>query len=128
MQYEKFIQPKEIGIGNRTFAISRVPSLEAQTLYNVIAKSVSDNGLIGITILPGSIVEQILGYTALFGDDKIWLTLSNKSIINEVFQDDFGELQQLVVAMVKENFDFFVSGKLLDQLVEGEEAATDSAS
>ena len=128
MQYEKFIQPKEIGIGNRTFAISRVPSLEAQPLYNVIAKSVSDNGLIGITILPGSIVEQILGYTALFGDDKIWLTLSNKSIINEVFQDDFGELQQLVVAMVKENFDFFVSGKLLDQLVEGEEAATDSAS
>lgn len=128
MQYEKFIQPKEIGIGNRTFAISRVPSLEAQTLYNVIAKSVSDNGLIGITILPGSIVEQILGYTALFGDDKIWLTLSNKSIINEVFQNDFGELQQLVVAMVKENFDFFVSGKLLDQLVEGEEAATDSAS
>ena len=128
MQYEKFIQPKEIGIGNRTFAISRVPSLEAQTLYNVIAKSVSDNGLIGITILPGSIVEQILGYTALFGDDKIWLTLSNKSIINEVFQNDFGELQQLVVAMVKENFDFFVSGKLLDQLVEVEEAATDSAS
>ena len=128
MQYEKFIQPKEIGIGNRTFAISRVPSLEAQTLYNVIAKSVSDNGLIGITILPGSIVEQILGYTALFGDDKIWLTLSNKSIINEVFQNDFGELQQLVVTMVKENFDFFVSGKLLDQLVEGEEAATDSAS
>ena len=128
MQYEKFIQPKEIGIGNRTFAISRVPSLEAQTLYNVIAKSVSDNGLIGITILPGSIVEQILGYTALFGDDKIWLTLSNKSIINEVFQNDFGELQQLVVAMVKENFDFFVSGKLLDQLVEGEEAAMDSAS
>ena len=128
MQYEKFIQPKEIGIGNRTFAISRVPSLEAQPLYNVIAKSVSDNGLIGITMLPGPIVEQILGYTALFGDDKIWLTLSNKSIINEVFQNDFGELQQLVVAMVKENFDFFVSGKLLDQLVEGEEAATDSAS
>ena len=128
MQYEKFIQPKEIGIGNRTFAISRVPALDAQPLYNVIAKSVSDNGLIGITMLPGSIVEQILGYTALFGDDKIWLTLSNKSIINEVFQDDFGELQQLVVAMVKENFDFFVSGKLLDKLVEGEEAATDSAS
>ena len=128
MQYEKFIQPKEIGSGNRTFAISRVPSLEAQPLYNVIAKSVSDNGLIGITMLPGPIVEQILGYTALFGDDKIWLTLSNKSIINEVFQNDFGELQQLVVAMVKENFDFFVSGKLLDQLVEGEEAATDSAS
>ena len=128
MQYEKFIQPKEIGIGDRTFAISRVPSLEAQPLYNVIAKSVSDNGLIGITMLPGPIVEQILGYTALFGDDKIWLTLSNKSIINEVFQNDFGELQQLVVAMVKENFDFFVSGKLLDQLVEGEEAATDSAS
>ena len=128
MQYEKFIQPKEIGIGNRTFAISRVPALDAQPLYNVIAKSVSDNGLIGITMLPGSIVEQILGYTALFGDDKIWLTLSNKSIINEVFQNDFGELQQLVVAMVKENFDFVVSGKLLDQLVEGEEAATDSAS
>ena len=128
MQYEKFIQPKEIGIGDRTFAISRIPALDAQQLYNVIAKSVSDNGLIGITMLPGPIVEQILDYTALFGDDKIWLTLSNKSIINEVFQDDFGELQQLVVAMVKENFDFFVSGKLLDKLVEGEEAATDSAS
>ena len=128
MQYEKFIQPKEIGIGDRTFAISRIPALDAQQLYNVISKSVTDNGLIGITMLPPPTIEQILGYTALFGDDKIWLTLSNKSIINEVFQDDFGELQQLVVAMVKENFDFVVSGKLLDQLVEGEEAATDSAS
>lgn len=128
MQYDKFIQPKEIGIGNRTFAISRIPALDAQQLYNVISKSVTDNGLIGITMLPPPIIEQILCYTALFGDDKIWLTLSNKSIINEVFQDDFGELQQLVVAMVKENFDFFVSGKLLDRLVEREEAATDSAS
>lgn len=128
MQYEKFIQPKEIGIGDRTFAISKIPALEAQPLYNVISKSVTDNGLVGITMLPAPIVEQILGYTALFGDDKIWLTLSNKSIINEVFQKDFGELQELVVAMVKENFDFFVSGRLLDKLVEGEEVATESGS
>lgn len=127
MNYEKFIQPKEVGIGNRTFAVSKIPALEAQPLYNVISKSVSDNGVLGITMLPITIVKQILGYTALYDSDGIWLSLSTESIINDVFKDDFGDLQQLLMAMVKENFYFFVSGRLLDKLVE-EEVATESGS
>jgi len=124
MNYEKFIQPREIGIGKRTFAVSKIPALTAQQIYSVVSKSVSDNGVIGITSLPPQTVRQILGYTALFADDS-WISMETESIINDTFKDNFGDMQVLVIEMVKENFGFFVSGKLLEKLVELE-TETDS--
>lgn len=124
MNYEKFIQPREIGIGKRTFAVSKIPALTAQQIYSVVSKSVSDNGAIGLTSLPPQTVKQILGYTALFSDDS-WISMETESIINDTFKDNFGDMQVLVIEMVKENFGFFVSGKLLEKLVELE-TETDS--
>lgn len=124
MNYEKFIQPREVGIGDRTFAVSKIPALTAQQIYSVVSKSVSDNGMIGITSLPPQTVRQILGYTALFENDS-WISMETESIINDTFKNDFGDMQTLVIEMIKENFGFFVSGKLLEKLVELE-AETDS--
>lgn len=117
MNYEKFIQPKEITVGDRTFAISKIPAMEAMSIYSELAKAVSANGALGMTMLPSSVNKQILGYVALCGKDGIWVSLSTDSIINEIFRDDFGDLQQVIIEMVEENFGFFVSGKLLDKLV-----------
>lgn len=124
MNYEKFIQPREVGIGDRTFAVSKIPALTAQQIYSVVSKSVSDNGMIGMTSLPLQTVRQILGYTALFENDS-WISMETESIINDTFKNDFGDMQTLVIEMIKENFGFFVSGKLLEKLVELE-TETDS--
>ena len=117
MNYEKFIQPKEITVGDRTFAISKIPAMEAMSIYSELAKAVSANGALGMTMLPSSVNKQLLGYVALCDTDGIWVSLSTDSIINEIFRDDFGDLQQVIIEMVEENFGFFVSGKLLDKLV-----------
>ena len=117
MEYEKFIQPKEMEIGGRKFAISKIPAMEAMSIYSELAKAVSANGALGMTMLPSSVNKQILGYVALCDKDGIWVSLSTDSIINEIFRDDFGDLQQVIIEMVEENFGFFVSGKLLDKLV-----------
>ena len=117
MNYEKFIQPKEITVGDRTFAISKIPAMEAMSIYSELAKAVSANGALGMTMLPSSVNKQILGYVALCDKDGIWVSLYTDSIIIEIFRDDFGDLQQVIIEMVEENFGFFVSGKLLDKLV-----------
>ena len=124
MSYDKFIQPREVGIGKRTFAVSKIPALTAQQIYATVSKSVTDNGIIGITALPPQTVRQILGYTALYTDDS-WIAMETEAIINDTFKDNFGDMQELVIEMVKENFGFFVSGKLLEKLVELE-TETDS--
>lgn len=117
MNYDKFIQPKEIAVGDRTFAISKIPAMEAMSIYSELAKAVNANGALGMTMLPPSVNKQILGYVALCDKDGIWVSLSTDSIINEIFKDDFGDFQQVIIEMVEENFGFFVSGKLLDKLV-----------
>lgn len=126
MNYDKFIQPKEITVGDRTFAISKIPAMEAMSIYSELAKAVSANGALGMTMLPPSVNKQILGYVALYDKDGIWVSLSTDSIINEIFRDDFGDFQQVIIEMVEENFGFFVSGKLLDKLV-GRTLETESA-
>ena len=125
MEYEKFIQPKEMEIGGRKFAISKIPAIQAQAIYSAIAKSVKENGLLGMTMLSVDAVRNIMSFAAVKRGDA-WFCLGNDEILNDTFKDDFGDLQKLLVAVEKHTYDFFVSGGLLDEL----EAvgATDSAS
>ena len=116
MNTEKFIKAKEISINNRTFVVSKIPAMDAIPIYNEVAKSVSDNGILGITILPQKTVREIVSFTALIDDDGISLVPNTEQVFNSIFSEDFGSLQTLVISMVKENFDFFVNGKLLEQL------------
>lgn len=129
MKYEKFILPREVTIGERTFAVSKIPAFPtAQQVYSAVGKSVSDNGPLGFSMLPSATIKTILEYTALHSDGS-WIPLDTEAIANEVFRDSFGDMQSLVLEMIKENFGFFVSGRLLDEL-EGLEpkAETESGS
>ena len=116
MNTEKFIKAKEISINNRTFVVSKIPAIDAIPIYNEVAKSVSDNGILGITMLPQKTVREIVSFTALIDDDGISLVPNTEHVFNSIFSEDFESLQTLVISMVKENFDFFVNGKLLEQL------------
>ena len=116
MNAEKFIKAKEISINNRTFVVSKIPAMDAIPIYNEVAKSVSDNGILGITMLPQKTVREIVSFTALIDDDGISLVPNTEQVFNSIFSEDFESLQTLVISMVKENFDFFVNGKLLEQL------------
>lgn len=116
MNTEKFIKAKEISINNRTFVVSKIPAMDAIPIYNEVAKSVSDNGILGITMLPQKTVREIVSFTALIDDDGISLVPNTEQVFNSIFSEDFGSLQTLVISMVKENFDFFVNGNLLEQL------------
>ena len=116
MNTEKFIKAKEISINNRTFVVSKIPAMDAIPIYNEVAKSVSDNGILGITMLPQKTVRDIVSFTALIDDDGISLVPNTEHVFNSIFSEDFESLQTLVISMVKENFDFFVNGKLLEQL------------
>ena len=116
MNTEKFIKAKEISINNRTFVVSKIPAMDAIPIYNEVAKSVSDNGILGITMLPQKTVREIVSFTALIDDDGISLVPNTEHVFNSIFSEDFESLQTLVISMVKENFDFFVNGNLLEQL------------
>ena len=116
MNTEKFIKAKEISINNRTFVVSKIPAMDAIPIYNEVAKSVSDNGILGITMLPQKTVREIVSFTALIDDDGISLVPNTEQVFNSIFSEDFGSLQTLIISMVKENFDFFVNGNLLEQL------------
>ena len=121
MQYDKFILPKTVEIAGRKFTISRLGAAgEAQGVYNVVAASVKEHGVIGISILPWPVVKTILARTAVEVNDGTHIELDTDKAIEETFKEDFDSLQNLVIQMIKENFDFFVSGRLLDLLGVGE--------
>ena len=114
MEYSKFIKPKEIAIGETTFAISQIPALESQEVYRVVAKSVKDEGFIGMTMLPTDIVRAMLAYTAV-NVNGTWFPLDTAQRIDGYLQDKKA-LVTLIVAMVRENWGFLADGSLLDVL------------
>lgn len=118
MNADKFIKSREVLINEKTFLVSKIPAMDAIPIYNEVAKSVSENGILGITMLPSKTIRDMMSYTALVDEDGISIVPNTESVFNSIFSEDFGSLQTLVVEMVKENFDFFVSGSLLEKLVD----------
>ena len=125
MDYEKFIQPKEMEIGGQKFAVSKIPAIQAQAIYPAIAKSVKENGLLGLTMLPVDVVRSLMSFSAVKNGEH-WMPLGNDEVLADTFKDNFGDMQKLLVSIEKYTYDFFVSGDLLDELAAAE--ATDSAS
>lgn len=126
MNTDKFIKSREVLINEKTFIVSKIPAMDAIPIYNEVAKSVAENGILGITMLPSKTIRDMMSYTALVDEDGISIVPNTESVFNSIFSEDFGSLQTLVVEMVKENFDFFVSGNLLEKLVD-KTKATDFA-
>ena len=125
MEYERFIQPKELEIGGRKFAISKIPAIQAQSIYPAIAKSVKEHCLLGLTMLPVDVVRSLMSFAAIQNGEH-WFTLGNDETITDTFKDNFGDMQKLLVQIERYTYGFFVSGDLLDELAEVE--APDSAS
>lgn len=125
MEYERFIQPKELEIGGQKFAISKIPAIQAQSIYPAIAKSVKDNGLLGLTMLPVDVVRNLMSYAAVKSGEA-WMSLGNDEMLADTFKDNFGDMQTLLVNVERYTYGFFVSGDLLNELAEV--GATDSAS
>lgn len=115
MEYEKFINPKVIKIGEREFAVSSIPAIDALPIYNVVSKAVADSGLIGLTMLPPECDKRLLGYTALL-EGGMKIVPNTDTLINDIFKGSIGDIKKLVLEVVKENFSFLTSGDLLDAL------------
>ena len=112
MLYRDFISPKEVEIGGRKFAISKIPAIEAQSVvYPAVVKAITDGGIVGITTLPPSVVKEILKRTAVKEEGCDWQELDTDTAINSTFPN-ICEMHILVGHMVKENFGFLVDGGL----------------
>lgn len=116
MDYNKFIQAREISIGSRTFTVSKIPAIEAQTQsYPAVAKAISTDGILGLTMLKPSAVLDILKYSAVRLESGSWMELDSIDRINKTFTE-VKEMHKLVVEMVKENFGFLIDGSLREVL------------
>lgn len=119
MNYESFISPKDIKIGSRTFAVSRIPAFYAQqNVYPAVVESTKTLGIFGVTILPMSVVVKMLSFTAVRQGDGKWRELDSEDIINTAFPD-IADMHALLIQQAKENFGFLFDGRLLEVLGEG---------
>lgn len=116
MNYNDFIQPREVTIGNRCFTISKIPALVAQSeIYPAVAKALSSDGALGLTMLPTRVVSAILSYTAERIENGSWFELDSIDRVNKAFPD-IKDMHRLVVEMTKENFGFLTDGSLREVL------------
>lgn len=123
MNYDKFIEPKQISIGERKFTISKIPALKAQVIYTAVAKSVSENGALGMTMLPTATVRDILNYVAVYDESNDYhKVLDTEDSIGNTFNTNVGDMVTVVVRMIHENFGFLTDGNLL-ALLEAPEGA-----
>lgn len=124
MEHSKFIRPREITVGDKAFTVSQIPAIDAQDIYTDVAKSIKDNGLIGMTMLPQHVVKSILAYTSAKVNDD-WFVLDTEQRLRNYIPDS-KTMNILVVNMIKDNWGFLADGNLLDVL--GLEEAEETAS
>lgn len=126
MEHSKFIRPREITVGEKTFTVSQIPAIDAQDIYTDVARSIKDNGLIGMTMLPQHVVKSILAYTSAKVNDD-WFVLDTEQRLRNYIPDS-KTMNILVVNMIKDNWGFLADGNLLDVLglEEAEETASES--
>lgn len=125
MNFNDFIQKKEVQIGNKTYCISKIPAIQATQIYPKIAKYYSDHGVIGLTMFDIALTKELLSYAAAYNNGA-WEVLDLDSIINASFDSQF-DMKKLVSIIVKENWGFLTDGNLLELLgIEEVEAGSDS--
>ena len=118
MDYSKFIKPRDLEVGGKTYAISQIPAIESQEIYREVAKCAKEFGLLGMTMLPAGALRAILSYVAARLNDS-WFPLDTESRIDSYITDK-ADMNRIVVAMIKENWSFLTDGNLLDVLGLGE--------
>lgn len=131
MNYDKFIEPKVVEVGGgaekRTFVISQIPAVESFEIHNVVSEAIITRGVLGVTVLPIAVKKRLMSFVAYrTGDANI--VLDSDQILSDVFKGkNRRDFEELVILVIKENFDFLLDGALLGTL-EGVEKAAGSAS
>lgn len=114
MNFNDFIQKKEVQIGDKTFCISKIPAIQATQIYPRIAKYYKDHGVMGLTMFDLALTKELLSYTAAYNNGK-WEVLELDQIINASFESVF-QMKKLVSILIKDNLGFLMDGSLLDLL------------
>lgn len=125
MNFNDFIQSKELEIDGKKFCISKIPAISATQIYPKIAKYYSDHGVIGLTMFDVALTKELLSYAA-FHNGTSWEVLEFESVINRAFDSQF-QMKKLISTIVKENWGFLLDGNLLG-LLGIEEVETESGS
>ena len=127
MKYEQFIQPEIINVGDREFAISKIPAFQAKSVYNDLVVKIRDNGDIGKTMLSDESIKTMFRFCAVRNDNGEMQVLETVSAI-EQFCVDTKMFVELMLKIEDYNFDFLTNGTLRDLLGLPAEGATESAS
>ena len=126
MKYEQLQHPKEIEVSSKTFAVSKIPAMEAMPIYEQICEIYSKRGVLGLSALPIEITKVLLHYVCVMENGE-WEELDTEKRINMFFQDHT-TLIKVRMAILKENFGFLTDGSLLDLLGVQAEAEAESDS
>ena len=118
MDYDKFIDTKEIEIEGKRFATSLIPALSAQGIYGDIVRATTDVGDIGMTFLPISVAKKLLSYAAYYNPGNgMWTPFHSEDDINREFPS-VTALIEFECAMIRRNFGFLFDGSLRKVLEE----------
>ena len=110
MEYSQMIRPREVQIDGKTFCVSKIPALYAIPIRNSITAILKDNGSLGIAMFGERLTRDLLQYCA-YNDNGNWEPFITDKRINAAFEDD-ATLLRLTTERVKENFGFFLDGRL----------------
>lgn len=116
MELKKFIEPKPIKIGDKSFFISKIPAIQAQQIYGAIMKECKEDGDIAMTYLSEETGLSLLAYAAYdqTGEgDSNYLVQLNASGAIDTYCRDLTTLIELEAAMIRYNFGFLFDGSLL---------------
>lgn len=115
MEPKKFIEPKLVKIGDKTFVISKIPAVQAQQVYGAIMKECKDDGDIAMTYLSEKTGLALLEYAAYDaageGNKDAWLPLDKANAIN-TYCSNIENIIELQAAMIRYNFSFLFDGNL----------------
>lgn len=114
MNPKSFIEPKEVDINHKRYVISKIPAIQAQTIYRMIMQECKDEGDIGMTYLTETTAISLLTYAASIiggGESDDWIPLTSAREINVAF-DKVEDLITLEAMMIRYNFGFLFDGTL----------------
>lgn len=111
MFVDQFLDAKDIAVGEKTYRISRIPALDAQSVYADIIRTTGDYGDLGMTMLPEQLAMRLLKYCAVKNEAGDWIVLDTRDVVNSYLTKTI-DLISLQMEMINHNFSFFKDGSL----------------
>lgn len=115
MDPKKFLEPKEIKIGEARYIVSKIPAIQAQQVYRAIMQESKDDGDIAMTYLKEDTAISLLSYAAKVEGENDWNALDSVNAINFACPS-LENLIKVEAAMIRYNFSFLFDGTLQEVL------------